>query len=584
MQRILTFFAALVITGGSLFAQTANVQIVHNSPDPLLDSIDVYVNSTLSANLTNFNFREITPFLQVPAGVAVSIVITNTGTQDTLAVISYPAPGLTSGANYIFHAIGVANPANFDPNPDGLSTSFSLVAVGGATTTGAGAGTATFLVAHGVTDAPFIDVRVKGPGVNTWAIDNLKYGDFTSGYLTVPASEYIIEAWDSGRTTLLKSFYANLSSAAIVPGGAVATVFASGFVDPSQGPEFNLHAGIVGLSPTTGPSIPFRIIKTSTAQFIHNAADPAVDTVDIYLVYGPDSSLIAKNEDVVFRTASTVGPIPSNVPLKVFFAPKNSTSIADGIATIPINPLITDGDYVFVANGVVNTANFVANPDGQSIAFGVLRRDTLTKAGISSNVDVLAFHGSTDAPTVDIESGGVTLVDDASYGAFAGYLNVPAASYTLDVTDETGATTIASYTADLSAIGGQRVVVFASGFLADTLDQDANFGLWATLEDGTTFELPIVSSVDELAVINGATLYPNPASSNIRMNFSLVKASNVQYRVLNTLGQAVINGNLGQLNAGENRLSIDVDNLNTGMYLLNLVIDGTNVSRTFLVD
>ena len=55
-----------------------------------------------------------------------------------------------------------------------------------------------------------------------------------------------------------------------------------------------------------------------------------------------------------------------------------------------------------------------------------------------SEVDVLVFHGSTDAPTVDLVETGVgagTLVDDISHTEFDGYLQLPVGDYSFVVVD-----------------------------------------------------------------------------------------------------------------------------------------------------
>ena len=84
-----------------------------------------------------------------------------------------------------------------------------------------------------------------------------------------------------------------------------------------------------------------------------------------------------------------------------------------------------------------------------------------------TDVDLLFYHGSTDAPEVDVVNQGTPVFDDVSYGQFQGYGTVPAASYVLDVTPgNDNSTIVASYTADLSGLGGGAAVVFASGFLS----------------------------------------------------------------------------------------------------------------------
>ncbi|MCB9024119.1 MAG: DUF4397 domain-containing protein [Lentimicrobiaceae bacterium] len=80
---------------------------------------------------------------------------------------------------------------------------------------------------------------------------------------------------------------------------------------------------------------------------------------------------------------------------------------------------------------------------------------------------MLAFHGSTDAPVVDVVETGVgagTIIDNFTYGDFAGYLELPTNDYVLAVRDETGTATVVSYAAPLATLGlqGQALTVLQS--------------------------------------------------------------------------------------------------------------------------
>lgn len=240
---------------------------------------------------------------------------------------------------------------------------------------------------------------------------------------------------------------------------------------------------------------------SSKIQIIHNSADPAAAVVDIYL----GAALIA--DDFAFRTASAFLDVPSGVELVVSIAPSTSTSVADAIAAFTYT--LADGEnYVAVANGVLNPADFAANPDGEVIAFNILVKSGIElTAAVGSNVDFVVLHGATDAPSVSVYARGVAqIVPTASYTDFTDYISVPAGSYIVDITPA-GAVipVVAAFTADLSTLAGGTAVVLASGFLnpAANLDGEA-FALLAVLTDGTVITLPAAATATLQVIHNSA--------------------------------------------------------------------------------
>ena len=84
------------------FAQTARVQIIHNSPEP---TVDIYANDDLL--LDNFVFRTATPFIDVPAGVDINIgVATANSTSAADAIANFPV-NFADGRTYVVVAAGV---------------------------------------------------------------------------------------------------------------------------------------------------------------------------------------------------------------------------------------------------------------------------------------------------------------------------------------------------------------------------------------------------------------------------------------------------------------------------------------------
>ena len=88
------------------FAQTAKIQIIHNSPTP---TVDIYVNG--NRLLDNFAFRTATPYVDVPAGVTLNIGVglgTSVTVRDTL--VNIPVV-LIAGRTYVAIASGIVGNA-----------------------------------------------------------------------------------------------------------------------------------------------------------------------------------------------------------------------------------------------------------------------------------------------------------------------------------------------------------------------------------------------------------------------------------------------------------------------------------------
>jgi len=219
-------------------------------------------------------------------------------------------------------------------------------------------------------------------------------------------------------------------------------------------------------------------------QVIHNAADPLAASVDVYV----NGNLLL--EGFGFREATPFVDVPADVELTIDVTPAGNSTVVGSFDVT----LADGGTYIAIANGVLDPNDFAANPDGLDIEFTLFLDDEAREESTEENeVQFIAVHGSSDAPTVDILARGVgALVEGAAYGAITEYIGVPAGSYVLDITIAgDNETVVASFVADLSGLAGGTATVLASGFLSPGDNQDGEaFGLIAVLADGTVILLP----------------------------------------------------------------------------------------------
>lgn len=542
----------LVLPNGTVIALSPVVplQIIHNSPAAAAAIVDVYagVNPTSGADYSliedDLAFRTATSLaVYYPSRIPLTIGIApaNSTSGDDI-LFDLPPFTLEDGKAYTAIANGIPGDPDFPfglaINDDARSNSSNDDLVG-------------ITAFHGSPGAPNVDIATRSNGAT--AIGDLAYGDFT-GYLEVADAVEFLELRAAGDPNLVATFDASVLEAI---GGTALTVFASGILGDE--PAFGLFAAL-----PNGDVVELGAV--SRLQIIHNSPDP---TVDIY-VNGTNAV-----PGLAFRSATGMIDLPTRTPIDIAVVPTGG-ALADAVATLE-DVMLEDGKvYLAVASGVVGDATTPFN-----VVISDMGRD---RAADATQVDLVLFHGSPDAPAVDVVvEDGPVLFDNIEYGNFSDYLGVAPAAYVLDVTPaEDNSTVVKKYDADVSTLIGQAVVVFASGFL--TAGEEPDFETWVALTDGTTFPLAEVVSTNEIInTLDDYKVFPNPVRDLTTVEFNLTTTTQISLNVVNQDGKVLLNKVVGQLGAGTYREQLNLGNWPAGLYQLQLVTPEGQATQPLLI-
>lgn len=576
LKSILLVLVTYVLFSNTIDAQTARLQVIHNSPDAAAATVDIWLTagSGMPALLIDdFQFRTASAFIDAPAGVPLQVGVAPGNSMSAADTIANFTVTLTTNETYVVVANGIVSPMGYSPAP---AFGLDIYGMGREAAT---MGTNTdLLVCHGSTDAPTVDVVEVGAGAGT-IVDNASYQDF-AGYLELPTADYALQIRTGEGNTTVAQFDAPLATLSL--NGAAAVVVASGFLNPAannNGPAFGLYVAL----PSGGPlvQLPSAPISTARVQVIHNSADLAASTVDVWL----NNTLLL--DDFQFRTASPFIDAPAGTAFDVSIQPSNSTDTVNALAKFTYT--LTGGEkYILVANGIVSPTGYSpVQPFDIYVKSGAKEKSTT-----GGNVDVLVFHGATDAPTVDVDETAVVngnIVMGASYGDFAGYLDLAPMDYTLAVIEAAGGTTVQSYSAPLMTLGlaDEAITVLASGFLTPANNSNGPaFGLWVALPaGGSLVELPLATptSLNEAISATNMNIYPNPTTGVVNVSYELDRQMTGTAIVRDFMGRTLLSKTLGKQVPGNYDVQLDLSDLSAGTYFLEIGDDNARKLSKIIV-
>lgn len=565
---------AIIWLGARLTAQNAYVQLIHTVADVvgvnfpvILDSIDVYISadggSTWTLAVDNFKFRQATPFIALPAnnsqlkaGIAPG---NSTGSGDILPV-QYPLPSLAPNTYYVAAIAGT-----IDPNTSQVNVDIYYFSPARNATTGSGANDVDLLLFHGSPDA--------GPVSYYWAYDRtqhayvrdgyLSYRGYSTGYTTLPFDNTLVLGDSADANIILpQGFYYPDRSDPFWGGQSAGVIFVSGYINtPDPAKQLGVHIALP--DGTVQPLFPEDVARL---QIVHNAADPALAQVDIHLGIFPNPDPIQLD----FRQARPAEFVPGAVTVPIIFSARGNTTTP--LATVNLTLPPAGRNAAVFAQGVTNPSNFAPNPNNLSTAFGLKDFTGVKGVEAAGSFAAMAFHGATDAPTVDVEIVGVGTVSNLSYGSSSAAPVTFPSGVARIININVGSSTVASFNLSQTQAQDQvGAIIFASGFLNPANNQNGPaFGLYIVYPTGQVQPLSLASGINRgpIGEVRVST-WPTMAGS-WTVAVSAGAASKLPYRLVSTTGQVLEEGAWEVPGAGSWVYTVPADAYSAGVYLLQV--------------
>ena len=261
-----------------------------------------------------------------------------------------------------------------------------------------------------------------------------------------------------------------------------------------------------------------------------------------------------------------------------------SSGSATNIQFSPLTNIMTAADYyVTVSNPNGNTDNY---PMYNTSDYNVTISDFTTSTNIEVFITLDNYPGETTWRLVD--GNGTILSSAGPYqgngtsagGADAGQtynypVTLPAGTdcYELIVDD--------SYGDGLSlSAGGVDAGYRVNDGSVDVIASGANPAFGSSVTESFASSASS-SSINEI-LTDGISVYPNPTSQLANVYFNLNKASTVSVNLLNVLGQKM-SANTYTMSAGSQKIEVDVNNFITGVYFLELNVNGESITQKITV-
>jgi len=301
-------------------------------------------------------------------------------------------------------------------------------------------GTARIRVIHASPDAPAVDIYVAGSA--TPLVADLDYGE-TSAYLTVDEGSYDLEVRAAGAAA--DSAPAYRTGALELAADSSITAVAAGHLASSAADDAFRVIPLADGFVTPGPD-------QVVVRVVHASPDAPTVAIDV----GNDGSPEIPALDRFADTGAAGTVLPAGAALAVGIWAGTPLTRVTAFTT----PELPAGAQLYVV-----ASGDLSSPPRLATGFALLAvAEGGTVATVKQDPTVMMFHGSPDAPAVDVLAGAAVLVEDLGFGELAAPVQVPPGSYELSINAAGTSTTAATITTP-ALEAGERYLAIATGFL-----------------------------------------------------------------------------------------------------------------------
>lgn len=266
-----------------------------------------------------------------------------------------------------------------------------------------------------------------------------------------------------------------------------------------------------------------------------------------------------------------------------FLNPTSGQAISNTIDSITYSVKITNNGPDTIKSTqdtitwVVDTRFFGCELPGQRYVTIPVVRDlnpgTFTTVTFKEAVGA-QFWADANAPKVSVST-------DATLCPYTGF-------FVLTTNDTGGVFFVGDNGTDAATLNDAFAETTAEGFFStlmlglsgnnEAIVTGVKFGSGATDRCNTT------SIVDLNGDAKGSLLvYPNPVTDNLNFDYALDKAANITVRIMDISGRTVLTQELGKVQAGSQKLSVNVSSLRTGTYMIEVSTEGKRSINKFNV-